>query len=441
MTMWISAAEEPARKRGKKSPSSSSPPSLSSLPDEVVLSCVARTSRSDRAALSLVSRGYRSLAASPDLYKTRSRMGLTETYTYVCMRSCLDQNPRWYILRRGESENRLVRIQVPFCERSILTLPQTDERMMTHALPTEGSTVVALDWGIYVIGGLIQGQFTDEVWLLDCRTHTWRQAPSMRVERAKPAAGIVAGKIYVFGGCIEPDSSHWAEAFDPKTQTWETLAPMPDERLRSGGFRNTVVVREEKVYAVDSRDRSFYYSPSDGKWGRGNNDSLPGKRRDWCVVDKLIYCLDRHGRLWWCEPDELEGEQRQGEGEEEGIMYWREVNVLDSLKTALSNSRLVHLNRTREASWASKNGSGRKLIDLRPGARLSSSGGSNIVLFWDVLIEGDRRRLEIWSADISLERRQGGEIWGSVERSNALKTVDQFIGHDYKVLHSVSVSL
>lgn len=102
------------------------------------------------------------------------------------------------------------------------------------------------------------------------------------------------------------------------------------------------------------------------------------------------------------------------------------------VKETLSSSRL-------EALWEAHKitiGSDKKLIDLLPGARLSISGG-NIVLFWDV-IHGDH--LEMWFAEISLERHQGPEIWGNIISSDSVMTVDPFL-HHYKVLHSASVTL
>ncbi|KAL1218863.1 putative F-box/kelch-repeat protein [Cardamine amara subsp. amara] len=144
-----------------------------------------------------------------------------------------------------------------------------------------------------------------------------------------------------------------------------------------------MVVREEKVYAIDIMDKTFYYSPSEGEWGRGNTAPMQENRRDWCVIYKLIYCIDRRGNLCWCEPEQLEREPDE--------MYRRKGRS----RFGLSSSRLVHFDGRIDFIWESFKiiiGRDKKLIDLLPGARLSNSGG-NIVIFWDI-IEGDY--LEIW---------------------------------------------
>lgn len=145
---------------------------------------------------------------------------------------------------------------------------------------------------------------------------------------------------------------------------------------------------------------------------------MQGNQRDWCVIATLL----------------------TAEGSCVGVkMYWNKVNGLGSLEGSLSRSRLVHFDLPLETKWECykiRIGRTQKLIDLLPGARLCNSD-PNIVLFWDV-IQGDR--LEIWCAEISLERRKGPEIWGNIEWSNAVMTVDPFL-HHYKVLHSVSVTL
>ncbi|CAA7020535.1 unnamed protein product [Microthlaspi erraticum] len=92
---------------------------ISSLPEAVALSCLARVSRSDYKALSLVSKRHRSLVVSSEFYKARVLLGRTEECLYVCLTSKLKPTPRWCFLRRERNKtledaiktvNRLVRI-------------------------------------------------------------------------------------------------------------------------------------------------------------------------------------------------------------------------------------------------------------------------------------------------------------------------------------------
>uniref|UniRef100_A0A1J3FM48 F-box/kelch-repeat protein SKIP6 n=1 Tax=Noccaea caerulescens TaxID=107243 RepID=A0A1J3FM48_NOCCA len=186
-------------KRRKTTKEEEASPSWSSLPEAVALSCVARISKSDFKAVSLVSRRHRSLVASPELCRTRTLIGYTEPSFYVCLRIFPDPFPRWFILTGAR---RLRPIPSNLCQAP------------------ESSSFVVVDWGIYVIGGLVDRNPTSDVWFLDCFTHTWRQVPSMKMARASASASLVDGKIYVFGGCGEDvaDSSNWAEVFDPRTQ-------------------------------------------------------------------------------------------------------------------------------------------------------------------------------------------------------------------------------
>ncbi|XP_010430858.1 PREDICTED: putative F-box/kelch-repeat protein At3g24610 [Camelina sativa] len=280
--MSNSEESRPQKKRKmEESPSSSF--RLSSLPDDIALNCIALTSKSDRAALSLTSKRYRSLVASSDLYKMRSLMGRTETDIYVCLG--IYPLHHWYILRRRNASSCSDLIPIP-------------------GLPSE------------------------------------------------PRVG--------------------------------------------------------RIYAVDGRERTFYYSPSEGKWGRGKGGHLIGNRRDWCMIDNLIYCVSKKGRVYWYEPKDLDWPEGEGEDEPEG-MFSHEVKGLDSLRLKLSNSYLVNFDKHSVAQWEqSKNifsscrrRAQTRLIDLLPGSRLTNSG-PNIVLFWDVTL--GLHGLELWCAEISLKR-------------------------------------
>ncbi|CAN7040502.1 unnamed protein product [Brassica oleracea var. botrytis] len=301
------------RRKKEKSPSSS----FDSLPDAVAISCLARVSRLDQAALSVVSKRFRSLVVSPEFYK---------------------------ITRRR-------------------------------------SAVVSLDGSIYVFGGLVNGERTSGVLLLDCRYHTWHQVTPMRVARASATAQVVNGKIYVLGGCKDRRSADWGEVFDPKTQTWAALTvsePMPDEedpdtRPRMSLIHGSVVI-EDKIYVIDLWNRTFFYSLSQCKWGRGKSHSL--NRRDWCVVDNVLYSVGNDGCIHWCEPHELD--RCAGLG-----INWTELlcHPMKQLQNKLLRSRVAHYGGKMARVWEKMTRNFTKCLeDILPGATMLLSSGKSSYL-------------------------------------------------------------
>ncbi|XP_024014208.1 kelch repeat-containing protein At1g19470-like [Eutrema salsugineum] len=169
--------------------------SFPNLPHEVTERCVALFRRCNYPSLSLISKGFRTLTASPRLYDARSRPGVTKSVLYAAFGFLPSPGPSWYILRRNEISSRLFRI---------------DE------LPSMlwGSAVVAIGSKMYVIGGSAGGKPSSDVTLIDCRSHTYRLLPRMRRPRCRAAAGVIDGKIYVVGGCARRSSTTWVESFD-----------------------------------------------------------------------------------------------------------------------------------------------------------------------------------------------------------------------------------
>ncbi|CAA7055271.1 unnamed protein product [Microthlaspi erraticum] len=96
-----SSGEEPLIKktrRRKKKNSTQQSTLISSLPDDLILSCFARISRLHYPAVSFVSKSFRSLLASPELYETRSLLGSAESCLYVCLNYYPEPNPTWFTL-------------------------------------------------------------------------------------------------------------------------------------------------------------------------------------------------------------------------------------------------------------------------------------------------------------------------------------------------------
>lgn len=164
----------------KSSESPSPPRSLMSLPHDVVLNCLARNTRSYHPVLSLVSKSFRSLVASPELEATRSLMGNPEKLLYVCLR--LKNNPSWFVLSPGPKQK-------------LIPIPSYPNFPCQHP---NSSTVVSVGSEIYLIGGFVEGKRrrSRRVFLLDCKSHQWRQLPKMSVSRKDAAGVVIDGKIY-----------------------------------------------------------------------------------------------------------------------------------------------------------------------------------------------------------------------------------------------------
>ncbi|KAF8089771.1 hypothetical protein N665_0497s0014 [Sinapis alba] len=405
-TMWWNCTN-----KWKKS--SSPPCALSLLPDDILLNCFATVSRSDHASLSLVNKWIRSLLLSPELYQRRSLMGCTENCIFLCLSIPLDPFVRWFAFYPKAINNpgRLVPIRPHLYQ------------------PQEASSVVAYGHGIYILGGMIGGSRSSRVFFLDCRFHTWSNLPCMGIARAYAAAGVVDGKIYVFGGCENPNSNQWGEVFDPTTKTWDVLPKRPREPYSS--FMHESFVREEKkVFSLNEKGNGLVYVPSEGIWKKGKSDAYR-PRRGWHVIENVVYCCVTGGRILWCQESELEWH-------EPNVIKWREVMGLKGLKDTLCASKLVNY------GWGLPD---QQLDDLLPGHKLSNSG-PNMLLFWDVL---SPRKLEIWCAEISLQRcKEKSEIWGKVEWSEVVTSlvpprplshpIPQH-QHHCKILHSLTLNL
>ncbi|CDY18006.1 BnaC03g30780D [Brassica napus] len=86
---------EPSEKKDKNlNPSLS----LFSLPDDIVLNCIARISTSYYPKLSLVSKTFASLISSYELYKTRCLQNTYEEILHVCLQFPMDRRPSWFSL-------------------------------------------------------------------------------------------------------------------------------------------------------------------------------------------------------------------------------------------------------------------------------------------------------------------------------------------------------
>ncbi|KFK24755.1 hypothetical protein AALP_AA8G020700 [Arabis alpina] len=258
--------------KSSESPSPPPPTSFSSLPYDLVLNCLARISLIHRPTLSLVSKSFRSLLASGELYAARSRIGKTEDCLYVFLNpNKRNPNPRWFALAPIPQRQKL--LPIPLC---------------IYQHPQSSSTVVSIGSKIYIIGGFFKGIRCTRVLVLDCQSHQWSRLPQMRVRRAKAAADVIDGKIYVIGGCKSNKSEDWGEVYDIKTQTWEPLSPETLDLTPQKSVVPERLVMGGKVYTKDGLKLNF--------------------KKGICLVeiDKNVLCqiFVTNGKLFWRDANE-----------------------------------------------------------------------------------------------------------------------------------------
>ncbi|RDX66170.1 F-box/kelch-repeat protein SKIP6, partial [Mucuna pruriens] len=234
--------------------------------------------------------------------------------------------------------------------------------------PAVGSAYAVLGSTIYVLGGSINDVPSPHVWLLDCRFHRWLRGPSMRVAREFAAAGVLAGKIYVLGGCVADTwarSANWAEVLDPGAGRWERV-PSPAE-VREKWMHASAVVGD-KVYAMADRG-GIAFEPRSGAWESVGGELDLGWRGRACVVKGILYCYDYLGKI-------------KGFDVERGA--WEELKGLE-----------------------------KGLPKFLCGATMADLGGKLCVV-WECQAQGNGKEIEIWCAEIEINKNPDGELWGQL---------------------------
>lgn len=124
------------------------------------------------------------------------------------------------------------------------------------------------------------------------------------------------------------------------------------------------------------------------------------------------YCCGTRRRILWCDPRNLE---------------WKKVKVQEELDYLFWG-------------WVHRWGKPARPVDFDIGKLCSNSAG-NIVIFWNKQLDDIEGNVELWCAEISVERRKGGEVWGKCEWSDAVVKLYPDFSHAYtvEVLYAASV--
>ncbi|KAL0698551.1 hypothetical protein Bca4012_054673 [Brassica carinata] len=241
-----------------------------SLPDVIILNCLARVSKSYYPKLSLVSKTFRSLILSIELNHARFYYQTQEDVFYICLQLPDRPLPTWFSLwikPDEEEKRRSIFVQVPssYDSREPLSICTVIYALRQRYPPSP--FMLVRNKGSVVV---------------------WRNAPNMTVPRAYPAACELDGKIYVMGGCNDGNKSVnkscWGEVFDTNTQTWEPL-PNPKAKLRFSSVIKEIEISEGKLYVRSNEDKDSVYDPKKRKWNVAEKE-VEGESR--CMVGSVL---------------------------------------------------------------------------------------------------------------------------------------------------------
>ncbi|CAH8313347.1 unnamed protein product [Eruca vesicaria subsp. sativa] len=336
---------------------SSQPSLLTSFPEDIVVDILARVPRHDYPALSLVSKQFRSLVTSHEIYSRRSLLRCTENCIYVIIRSRKASNDRLYILRRkADGSHCLVHIS------SLLDFPK-------------GESFVTVGSMIYGFGGRDDNETLTllRAFSIDCRSHTVKPLPNMPIPMTNTVAAFLDGKVYVFGKCSMKSQS--VVVFNIETQMWEPVVIKPDTTTpppRMIWGEGWMRVMANKIY-MKYNGNMLVYVPKESKWE--TDDVLSSKYYDGsaCVLDDVMYYYDSFEKCL----NRYDPKERR----------WGVVKGLDELLAEMAHQYLT----------------------------MSVPFGRNLVLFFIKEKEKCEATAKIWCAEISLGRHQGDEVWGKVE--------------------------
>lgn len=233
---------------------------------------------------------------------------------------------------------------------------------------------VAIGSTIYKVGKFIDGGISSRVFFLDCRSHTWHEAPTPSIQMTPewPLVSVIDGKIYVVEGWNDPDSSDSMEVFDLKKQIWEHV-PCPRAEVFGKSLTLRSLAIDGKLYLIG--DKNMVYTAAENKWDVvGYETRICSAFCDSsCVIDNIMYKYSLSRKLQWYDS--------------KGIL-WRDLKGLEELtKIPKSCTRVRMVNH-----------------------------GGKIALLWEKEVRGFvSNEKNIWCAVFAVERRSEEEVYGKLE--------------------------
>ncbi|KFK43676.1 hypothetical protein AALP_AA1G158500 [Arabis alpina] len=261
------------------------------------ISCLIRCARSDYSSVASVSRSFRSLVKSGDIYRLRRQNQIVEHWVYF---SCqllewVAFNPverRWMHLPRmpssvtfmcADKESLAVGTDLLVLGRddgfthviyrySLLTNSWSSGLRMNHPRCLFGSASLG-EIAIFAGGCDPLGKICDSAEMYNSELQTWTTLPKMNKPRKMCSGVFMDGKFYVIGGISGSGSKvlTCGEEFDLETKKWTEIPEMSPPRSRetpaSSEAPPLVAVVNNQLYVADHADMEVRkYDKESKKW-------------------------------------------------------------------------------------------------------------------------------------------------------------------------------
>ncbi|CAH8369549.1 unnamed protein product [Eruca vesicaria subsp. sativa] len=258
-----------------------SSPSLSWLPEEIVLQCLLHVPKTYDLNLSYVSKTLRFLVRSPELHRLRSFLPKNSIYVFFRKKDAPDTTDKYSFTLLP------IQLSEPEIKYKLLPVNLPSHPFMYH------SSAVAVGSEIFFVGGSFEP--SSDLWILDTRSGEIAQGPSMKVARTcDSVVGVISGKIYVIGGCVDKIQ---VEVYDPKRRSWKVGESPGERRFQRGLIKQLSASLEWKIYSADTGGINVY----NARQGRRLETVKMPSDVIWCmcVVADLLYAYYfRDGLMW-----------------------------------------------------------------------------------------------------------------------------------------------
>lgn len=203
--------------------------SISSLPDDILLDCLARMPRAALQSAMMVCQKWRSILKSSEFYEMRKRNGRVESLLFVFGGAGTGLSSAVYCKSSGGWRAGLLYSVRSIVDNDWLIDYHSADHALLHAQPA------VIKHRIFILGA-IPCRFSRSLGIectivYDAWTKTLMRGAPMICPRKKFACCVIADRIFVAGGANRNDSGRDAitdsEVYIPELDTWKPIANMP----------------------------------------------------------------------------------------------------------------------------------------------------------------------------------------------------------------------